>query len=369
MSWSNDSWRNRAWTKDAVVKMYRDMVRVRSFEEEGGSRNARGNLPEIFHSCVGQEATIVGVTSVLAEHDKMTAGHRANGHHVALGIPMKGVAAEIWGKRTGICLGKAGSKGLTDFSRGAVGANGLVAGGTAIAVGVALAQKLNGTDGVTACFIGDGAVNEGIVHEAMNWAALWKIPVIFIVENNQYAVTMWYRDTTSVDAISKRSAAYGIPGWTVDGQNVLEVADTVGKAVSRARAGLGPSLIECMTYRFTEHALHLVLPAQKTKELQSKTAAAVTDHYVPTGYRMDFEADLWAGRDPIVFLRSWTLEAGLLTSEEFSVIDADERAAAVEAWQFAEDSAWPEVNDIWSHTWRDPVPVSNRIDLSSERRY
>ena len=346
------SWRDRKWSADELRRMYRMMMRVRRFEEEGAVRYGRGDFSGPYHSSIGQEATYIGALHGSKTGDKMTSNHRSHGHQIAMGAALPPLAAEIWGRATGFCGGKGGSMHVADFSVGALGASGALAGANGIATGAALALKLDKTDNVVVCFFGDGAVNEGLVHETMNWAALWSLPVIFLCENNQYSVSMWYRDTTSVDSISKRAAAYGMPGSTVDGQNVLEVAEACDRAIARARAGEGPSLVECMTYRFTEHSLRMVIPMDREGAMK-----------VRTKYRDQSEIDQWHTRDPIEFLKSWALEANLVTEDEFKEIDAEETEAGLAAWRFADESDWPTDEAFWTDTWAEPVDVRDRIDL------
>lgn len=350
MSWTK-SWRDRQWAPDDVARMYRLMVRIRKFEEVGSARYDRGDFVGPYHSSIGQEATYVGALSALRSEDKMTSHHRSHGHQIAVGAPLSGLAAEIWGRGTGLCKGKGGSMHLADFSAGALGASGLLAGGFGIAAGAALAMKLDELESVVVCFFGDGAVNEGIVHETMNWAALWRLPLIFVCENNQYSITMWYRDVTSVDMVSKRASAYGMPGHTVDGQNVLDVATACEDAVSRARSGGGPSIVECLTYRYSEHSLRMVLP-------RDRIGAAPRARY-----RNDSEVAMWEARDPISLFAEWAVDAKSLSEEEIAQIVTEEQAKVDEAWSFAESSEWPSEEEIWTDTWPDPVPLDERISL------
>jgi TPP-dependent pyruvate/acetoin dehydrogenase alpha subunit len=347
------SWRDRDWDSATTTEMYRSMVRIREFEREGEVRYNRGDFIGPYHSSVGQEATYVGPTLALRPSDKMTSNHRSHGHQIAKGADLGAIAAEIWGKYSGVCKGKGGSMHVADFSVGALGASALLGGGMGVATGAALAQKLSGDDGVVLCFFGDGAVNEGIFHETLNWAGAWKLPVIFLCENNQYAVTMWYRSITAVDTISKRAVAYGMPGVTVDGQNVLDTFCACEDAVTRARMGQGPTLIECLTYRYDEHSLRMTLPKDR---LGSRPD--------PTGYRLKSEIDQWRNRDPLVLFRAWGAETGRLSDEVAATILEEARADAVAAWQFAADSEWPPEEEIWIDTWPEPVPPTARVVLT-----
>lgn len=351
MGWSV-SWRERDWEPGLLLDMYRSMHRVRHFEVEGEAYLNRGDFTGPFHASIGQEATSVGALVSLRSSDYVTGTHRSHGHQVAKGAALAPLAAEIWGRGSGVCKGKGGSMHVADFSVGALGASALLAGGMGIATGAALAQKLDGGDGVVVCFFGDGVVNEGTFHETLNWAATWKLPVVFVCENNQYAVTMWYGDTTSVDVVSKRAIGYDIPGRTVDGMNVLQVHHACEEAIARARSGGGPSLIECLTYRFTEHSTRMVMP----------TGIGARDGIL-AGYRDAAEIDQWNLRDPIRILARKLLTDGVASDADLEAIDQEEAAAAREAWQFAADSPWPDAEEIWTDTWPEPVPVEQRVEL------
>lgn len=348
----NENWRSRDWTPSAVSDMYRLMVRCRAFEEEGKARYVRGDFIGPYHSSVGQEATHVGACVALGMPGGfVTSTHRSHGHQIAKGAALPGLAAEIWGKATGVCKGKGGSMHVADFSVGALGASGVLAGGLGIGTGAALAQKLDGTDKVVICFFGEGAINEGIWHETLNWASLWKLPIIFVCENNNYAVTMSFRDITAIDLVSKRAVAYNMPGETVDGQNVLEVVHACEGAVQRARDGYGPTLLECLTYRYEEHSLRMVLP----KDREGAIAGVE--------YRSDDEIAQWKARDPIQILRTWSLNHGLLTSEDMDAMDREQADAAASAWDFADASPWPDEEEIWVDTWSVPVSADARVPL------
>ncbi|MTD55662.1 thiamine pyrophosphate-dependent dehydrogenase E1 component subunit alpha [Amycolatopsis pithecellobii] len=351
MSWSV-SWREREWDKDLLLEMYRLMVRIRHFEDEGEVYLRRGDFSGPYHASIGQEAACVGPLVSLRGTDYVTGTHRSHGHQIAKGAPLKTLAAEIWGRRTGVCKGKGGSMHVADFSVGALGASALLGGAMGIATGAALAQKLDGTDGVVVCYFGDGVVNEGTFHETLNWAATWKLPVIFLCENNQYAVTMWYGDTTSVDVLSKRAVAYDIPGRTVDGMNALQLHHVCEEAIARARAGEGPSLIEAMTYRYKEHSTRLVMPTGVKKR-----------EGILRGYRESAEIEAWQQRDPIIVLAATIVGQEHASESELDRIEQEEIAQVRDAWQFAADSDWPDVEEIWTDTWPEPVQADKRVEL------
>jgi len=233
--------------------LYRRMVAIRLFEEKAGELFLAGELPGFVHLYVGEEAIAVGVCANLTATDYITSTHRGHGHCIAKGAQIERMMAEIFGKRTGYCKGKGGSMHIADFSIGMLGANGVVGGGLNLAVGAALAAKMRGSGQVAVCFFGDGASNRGTFHEALNMAAVWKLPVVFVCENNQWASTTPYRTATAVRDVADRAASYGIPGVITDGNDVFEVYETAKKSVGAARDGHGPTLIEAKTYRIKGH--------------------------------------------------------------------------------------------------------------------
>jgi pyruvate dehydrogenase E1 component alpha subunit len=233
--------------------LYRRMVGIRLFEEKIGELFLGGELPGFVHLYVGEEAIAIGVCANLTDHDYITSTHRGHGHCIAKGAQISRMMAEIFGKKTGYCKGKGGSMHIADFSIGMLGANGVVVGGYNLAVGAALAAKMRKTGQVAVCFFGDGASNRGTFHEALNMAAVWKLPAVFVCENNEWASTTPYRTTTAVRDIADRAVGYGIPGVIVDGNDVFAVYETAKTAIERARQGHGPTLIEAKTYRIKGH--------------------------------------------------------------------------------------------------------------------
>jgi pyruvate dehydrogenase E1 component alpha subunit len=230
------------------------MLRVRMFEEKIDELYLQGKLPGSIHTSIGQEAVSVGVLNAMREDDLAIGSHRCHGYWVIKGMDVKGMFAELYGKRTGSCKGKAGSMHLIDVTKGVMGAIGIVGQQMPMAAGIGLALKMNGSDRICLCFFGDGASNTGVFHEALNVASLWKLPVIFVCENNGYAVSVPVHRSTSVKDIAQRGQSYNIPGEVVDGMDVLAVYPVAQKAAERARKGEGPSLIECKTYRFLGHS-------------------------------------------------------------------------------------------------------------------
>ncbi len=337
------------WEAEFLIEMYLRMATLRKFEEAGERRYRRGEIIGSYHSSIGQEATYVGSAMALKKEDYITGTHRSHGHPIAKGADLPRLAAEILGKQTGVCKGKGGSKHLADFSVGSLGESGIVSGAMPVAVGAALAVKTLGEDRVVMCYFGDGAANEGLFHESLNLASVWKLPVVFLCENNQYSVSTWYRDTTSVEFNSKRAPGYNMPGVTVDGQNALEVHRACEEAVTRARAGLGPSLVECMTYRYREHTLMMVFaPSPGMKRV---------------GYRTRWEIEQWERRDPLEILKSFAVAEGLVSEATLQAVAEDAEAKVEAAWQFAEQSPPTSDAEIWLDTWVEPVSGGQLLGL------
>jgi len=240
-------------TAKNLLELYRTMVTIRQFETMAGEHFMAGEIPGFIHLSIGQEASAVGVCSCLREDDYVTTTHRGHGHMIAKGADLKKMTAELFARKTGFCKGKGGSMHIADFSIGIMGANGVVAGGLPITAGVGFSIKMRKTDQVAVVFFGDGASNRGPVHEVMNMASIWKLPIIFIVENNQWASTTPQTHSASVVDLSVRAAGYNMPGVSIDGNDVLEVKKTAQKAIERARKGEGPTFIENKTYRIAGH--------------------------------------------------------------------------------------------------------------------
>lgn len=240
-------------SKAEMRGLFRKMLLVRAFEEKAGELFQQNMIPGFIHLSIGQEASSVGTCSVLRPDDYVASTHRGHGHMIAKGADPKRMFAELLGKTLGYCKGKGGSMHIADFSLGILGANGVVAGGFPIIVGAGLSIKLRKTDQVAVVFFGDGAANRGPFHEALNMAAIWKLPVVFICENNLYASTTSASYSLAGGSVAGRACAYGIAGNTVDGNDIFEVRKAVGEAVQRARSGQGPSIIENKTYRYRGH--------------------------------------------------------------------------------------------------------------------
>jgi len=245
---------DRTYDSAFLLGLYRRMVLIRKFEERVKFLFLEGIMPGTIHQYQGQEACAVGVCAALEDNDVITSTHRPHGHCIAKGLGVREMMAELFGKTTGCCRGKGGSMHMGDLRKGIVPAVAIVGGGIPIATGIGLAFKMRGEKRVVACFMGDGATNEGAFHEALNMGAIWHLPVIYVVENNLYGASTPVRMVFNTDTISERAAAYGIPGLTIDGNDVLRVYETTKEAVARARNGDGPTLLELVTYRLTGHS-------------------------------------------------------------------------------------------------------------------
>jgi pyruvate dehydrogenase E1 component alpha subunit len=302
-------------------EMMRRMQRVRLFEEATTVLFHAGELPAMVHLSIGQEAAVVGACLATGTSDYMTGNHRSHGHPIAKGARLDALMAELLGKATGVCGGKGGSMHLADFSVGSLGESGIVGSAIPVATGAGLAAQVRGSDQVALCFFGDGAANEGVLHESMNIASIWALPVIYFCENNGYAVSVTAGESISVPDIATRAAGYSMPGVVVDGQDVLAVYRATREAVERARAGDGPSLIEAKTYRFHEHAYGLVLPRP---------------------YRDQSVVDKWFETvDPVTLFHERLLAWGLATESELTALRDSVKSEVDDAVEFARESPFP----------------------------
>ncbi|HEY3364674.1 MAG TPA: thiamine pyrophosphate-dependent dehydrogenase E1 component subunit alpha [Symbiobacteriaceae bacterium] len=307
---------------DLLLRMYRTMVSIRLFEEKVQELFLAGEIPGFVHLYLGEEAIATGVCSALRVDDYITSTHRGHGHTIAKGARMDRMMAELFGRRTGYCKGKGGSMHIADFSIGMLGANGVVGGGFNIATGAGLSAKLRKTDQVAVCFFGDGASNRGTFHEAMNMASSWKLPVIFVCENNQWASTTPYRTTTSVENIVDRAVGYGMRGVMVDGNDVLAVHAAAHDAVERARHGGGPTLLEAKTYRMAGHF--------------------VGD---PEKYRTRDEVNEMKARCPINRFETGAAVSMGLAAADLEAIRREVQAELAEAVAFARSSPFPDPSE------------------------
>jgi len=304
--------------KAKAIDMYRTMLEIRHFEEKVFDLYGQNLVPGTIHLYAGQEAVAVGVCANLRKDDYITSTHRGHGHCIAKGARLDKTMAEILGKKTGYCKGKGGSMHIADFGIGMLGATAVVGAGIPIAAGAGLSIKLRGTDQVVACFFGEGASNQGTFHEGINMAAVWALPVLFVCENNLYAMGTRQSRVMAIENVADRASAYGIPGTVVDGNDVLAVYEAAHEAVVRARQGKGPTLIECKTYRHKGHS-----------------------RADPATYRPKEEVEKWLKRDPISRFKKRLLEEGFLTEKEANQIEEDVIRAVEDAVKFAIQSPYP----------------------------
>ncbi len=322
---------------ETLVEMQRRMVRIRLFDERAAKMVKRGQIPGAVHTSIGQEAQVVGACMALADDDYMTGNHRSHGHPIGKGSPLAPLMAELVGKATGVCGGKGGSLHLADFSVGSLGESGIVGSSIPIAAGAALSSKVLGTGQVALAFFGDGAANQGGLYEAMNIAGVWKLPVVFLCENNQYALSTPAHTVTS-GVIAERAAGFGMPGVRVeDGQDVLAVHAAVSEAVDRARRGEGPTLVEVVTYRFHEHSEGL---------------------RIGVDYRNADEKQEWTGRDPIVLFAERLVRDGVLTEEQVQALHDEVAAEVDDAVRFTDESPYPDPSVAFKDLYTDPIGVT-----------
>ncbi|KUO41292.1 MAG: pyruvate dehydrogenase (acetyl-transferring) E1 component subunit alpha [Candidatus Hadarchaeum yellowstonense] len=322
-------------TVEDLLDKYKTMVKIRRFEEKVSELFAKGKIPGFLHLSIGQEAVPAGMRNVVKKGDYLISTHRAHGHMIAWGLDLSKMFAELFGKETGYNRGRGGSMHICDPNSGALFASAIVGAGTVIATGSGLSAKLRKTDQVTICFMGDGATEEGTFHEGLNLAAIWKLPVVFVVENNMYAISMCVKNAMLCEKISDRAKAYGMPGITVDGNDVLAVHKAFKDAVKRARDGGGPTLIECLTYR---HHGHWEGDPDYTAEV----------------YRKREEVQEWLKRDPIKIFEIKLKEMGVLNQQIIEKIEKEIQVEIEEAVKYAERSPLPDpekiIEDVFSTT-------------------
>jgi pyruvate dehydrogenase E1 component alpha subunit len=304
--------------KDSVIWMYEKMFTIRRFEEQARREADAGKLRGI-HSSIGQEAVPTGVCAHLRDEDFVLGTHRSHHHCIAKGVDLNEMMAELFGKSTGTGNGKGGTMHIADINKGMLGANGIVGSNIPVATGVALTAKVKGTDNVSVVFFGDGASSQGALHEAMNLASIWKLPVLFVCENNRYAESTPFEYSVAGGSVSNRADGYGIPGVTVDGQAVLDVFEVAKEAVGRARAGEGPTLIEAQTYRYLGHA----------------------GHDDPLTYRSEEEQEYYMNRDCIATFKKYILDSSFANENELDEIENNCEAAIATSVKFADDSPYP----------------------------
>ncbi|WP_159978870.1 MULTISPECIES: thiamine pyrophosphate-dependent dehydrogenase E1 component subunit alpha [unclassified Novosphingobium] len=323
---------------DRRIEKYRRMQRIRQFETRAETIHAAGEIPGALHTYAGMEASGVGACMALRDDDYMVGTHRSHGHPIAKGAKLRSLMAELLGKVTGICKGKGGSMHLSDFSMGSLGETSIVGSGGPVTAGAALGAKLQGLDRVALCFFGDGASSEGAIHEGMNLAAVWKLPAIFVCENNRFGMSTPTAAGVAGAHVADRAHGYGIPGIIVDGQDVDAVEAAVREAVDRARAGKGPTLIETKTYRYADHAVNM------GRDL------------TPRGP----EHDEWLARDPIVLYRARLVEDGV-SGADLDAIDVQVAEEVADALNFARESAYPAFEEAFDHVFVDRLPIPDDV--------
>ena len=312
-------------SNETLLDIHRRMVRIRIFEETAGKMMEDGKIPGALHLYVGEEAVAAGVMVHLGNTDWVTSTHRGHGHLIAKGGNFDKMMAELFGCATGYNKGKGGSMHICDMELGMLGANGIVGGGPPIAMGAGFSNKYRKTNDVSVSFFGDGASNEGSVHEAANMAALYKLPVVFVCENNGYGEYTPQRNHQAIVDVADRASGYGMPGVVVDGMDAVAVYEAAGQAIARARAGEGPTLLECKTYRYYDH---------------------VGVRGMGMTYRTDEELEQWKARDPIELMEQRLADQGILTAEAAQAVHDEVTAEVQAAVEFAKSSPMPEASTL-----------------------
>jgi acetoin:2,6-dichlorophenolindophenol oxidoreductase subunit alpha len=312
-------------SNETLLDLHQRMVRIRHFEETAGKMMEDGKIPGALHLYVGEEAVASGVMAHLSNQDQITSTHRGHGHLIAKGGEFDRMFAELFGRATGYCKGKGGSMHISNMDLGMLGANGIVGGGPPIAMGAAFSNKFRKTNNVACCFFGDGASNEGSFHEAANMAALYKLPALFVCENNGYGEYTPQANHQAIVDVADRAPGYGMPGVVVDGMDVIAVYEAAGEAIARARAGEGPTLLECKTYRYFDH---------------------VGVRGMGLNYRTDEEVEEWRKKDPIDQFEARLAEQEVLSPEAAEAVHDDVKAQIETAIKFAEDSPYPDADAL-----------------------
>ena len=318
----------RTYGPERLKDALRKMLLIRKFEEAAEQSYMRGLTHGTMHLSIGQEASAVGACMPLSDDDKITSTHRGHGHCIAKGADVARMFAEFFGKETGYCRGRGGSMHIADISKGNLGANGIVGGGIPIAVGAALSAKRLKTGTVALSFFGDGANNEGAFHESLNMASVWRLPVVFFCENNQYGMSTSIAQSTAVKSVADRAPAYSMPGISVDGNDFSAVAEASEEAVARAREGLGPTLVEAVTYRFRGHSR-----SDRNR------------------YRTKEEIQEWIERDPISRLSELLESHGIATRREIEHLESDAGREIEDAIDFADRSPAPSAAELTQNVY------------------
>jgi pyruvate dehydrogenase E1 component alpha subunit len=333
----------RPISSELKLEMLRRMLRIRRFEETVTALHAAGDIAGSLHTSIGQEAEIVGACMALDRHDYMVGNHRSHGHPIAKGAALVPLAAELFGRSTGICKGKGGSMHLSDFSVGSLGETSIVGSGLPVATGAALGATLLGNGRISLCFFGDGAANEGTFHESLNLAAIWRLPVIFLCENNGYAVSTRADHAAAISDIARRGDSYGIPWRILDGQDVEHIYGAVLDAVGHARAGRGPTLLEAKTHRFDDHSVNLRrLTVDRGAELEAARQ-----------------------RDPIALYIEVLRRSGI-GEELLSAVDAEVRAEVEASIDAARGAPLPGMSDAFTDVFIEPLALPPYLSQAGE---
>jgi pyruvate dehydrogenase E1 component alpha subunit len=312
--------------KAELLQYYRDMLLIRRFEEKAGQLYGMGLIAGFCHLYIGQEAVVVGVQSVLDDDDQIITGYRDHGHMLATGMTARGVMAELTGRRDGYSRGKGGSMHMFSREKNFFGGHGIVGAQVPIGAGLAFSNRYKGTDAVCVTYFGDGASNQGQVYEAFNMASLWKLPVVFVIENNQYAMGTSVARSSAETELFKRGISFEMPGEEVDGMDVLAVRKAAAKAVERAREGEGPYILEMKTYRYRGHSMSDPAKYRTREEVQE-----MREH-----------------RDPIEMLKKKLIDAGHATDDSLKKLEAEVREVVNDSAQFAQDSPEPDADELWT---------------------
>jgi pyruvate dehydrogenase E1 component alpha subunit len=312
--------------KAELLQYYRDMLLIRRFEEKAGQLYGMGLIAGFCHLYIGQEAVVVGVQSVLDDDDQIITGYRDHGHMLATGMTARGVMAELTGRRDGYSRGKGGSMHMFSREKNFFGGHGIVGAQVPIGAGLAFSNRYKGTDAVCVTYFGDGASNQGQVYEAFNRASLWKLPVVFVIENNQYAMGTSVARSSAETELFKRGISFEMPGEEVDGMDVLAVRKAAAKAVERAREGEGPYILEMKTYRYRGHSMSDPAKYRTREEVQE-----MREH-----------------RDPIEMLKKKLIDAGHATDDSLKKLEAEVREVVNDSAQFAQDSPEPDADELWT---------------------
>lgn len=316
--------------ENSIVEMYKTMLKIRKFEQVAMNTFAEGKIPGFVHLYIGEEAVATGVCANLKDSDYITSTHRGHGHILAKGGDLKFMMAELFGKATGYCKGKGGSMHIADATKGILGANGIVGAGHNIAVGAGLSAQYRGTDQVCVCFFGDASTNQGTFHESLNMASVWKLPVVFVCENNLYGISMSQSRHQAIKDVADRGVAYNVPGIVVDGNDVFAVYEAAEEAIKRAREGKGPTLIECKTYRHRGHF-----------------------EGDPCVYKPTEEQEEWLAKDPIPRFEKYLVENEILIEEKLKEVQSKVESEIDEAVDFANNSPYPELESVLEDVYTD----------------